>query len=196
MRTVDPKKLPRILTAASQLFAERPFAEVRMSDVARYANVAKGTLYLHFDTKESLFRAMIAEMSGRLLDEAESELAQYPTFDKRLRALMQATVQFLDQYPHYLDTIHRLNAHPERSDGSELTIRREKMFQLIVEQLKEGNKTGEVSVSHPERSALALLGMLHRVLHATPRPWPADLADWITDQFLFGVTTHSQGRRT
>ena len=187
MRTVDPKKLPRILTAASQLFAERPFAEVRMSDVAARANVAKGTLYLHFDTKESLFRAMIAEMSGRLLDEAQSELAKYPTVEQRLRALIVAAVQFMDQYPHYLDTIHRLNAHPERVDESGLTDRREKMFQLIVEQLQQGNKAGDLMAPHPERSTLALLGMLHRVLHATPRPWPTDLADWIADQFLFGI---------
>lgn len=49
-----------IAEAAFALFAERGYAEVRMDAVADRAGVAKGTVYLHFESKEALFRAVVA----------------------------------------------------------------------------------------------------------------------------------------
>ena len=53
---------PSELTAAAlELFVERGFAATRLDDVAAHAGVSKGTLYLYFDSKEALFKAVIAE---------------------------------------------------------------------------------------------------------------------------------------
>jgi AcrR family transcriptional regulator len=48
-----------ILDAAVELFGEQGFARTKLDDVARRAGVSKGTLYLYFDSKESLFREMV-----------------------------------------------------------------------------------------------------------------------------------------
>jgi AcrR family transcriptional regulator len=48
-----------ILAAALDEFAERGFAATRLDDVARRADVAKGTIYLHFADKEALFEELI-----------------------------------------------------------------------------------------------------------------------------------------
>ena len=48
-----------ILAAALALFAERGFAATRLDDVAQRAGIAKGTIYLYFQTKEDLFRAVV-----------------------------------------------------------------------------------------------------------------------------------------
>ena len=45
-----------ILDAALDEFSARGFAAARLDDVAKRAGVAKGTIYLHFADKESLFR--------------------------------------------------------------------------------------------------------------------------------------------
>jgi AcrR family transcriptional regulator len=47
------------LAAALGEFAERGFAATRLDDVARRADVAKGTIYLHFADKEALFEELI-----------------------------------------------------------------------------------------------------------------------------------------
>ena len=53
---------PSELTAAAlALFVEKGFAATRLDDVASHAGVSKGTLYLYFDSKEDLFKAVIAE---------------------------------------------------------------------------------------------------------------------------------------
>ncbi|MBK9018631.1 MAG: TetR/AcrR family transcriptional regulator [Sulfuritalea sp.] len=53
---------PGELTAAAlELFVEKGFAGTRLEDVAARAGVSKGTLYLYFDSKEALFKAVIQE---------------------------------------------------------------------------------------------------------------------------------------
>lgn len=48
-----------ILDAAERLWAATAYGELSMHDVAREAKLAKGTLYLYFDTKEELFLALL-----------------------------------------------------------------------------------------------------------------------------------------
>lgn len=60
--TVDAtSKKGRILEAALELFTDQGFAATRLDDVAARAGVAKGTLYLYFDSKEDLFRKAAEE---------------------------------------------------------------------------------------------------------------------------------------
>jgi AcrR family transcriptional regulator len=50
-----------ILDAALQVFAARGFTAARLEEIASRAGVAKGTIYLYFDSKESVFRALVQE---------------------------------------------------------------------------------------------------------------------------------------
>jgi AcrR family transcriptional regulator len=74
-------KREAILAAALDEFSERGFAAARLDDVARRAGVAKGTIYLYFRDKESLFqeliRAMLTPLVGTIeaLGEADVPLA-------------------------------------------------------------------------------------------------------------------------
>ena len=47
-----------ILEAALSVFAEKGFAAARLAEIARRAGVSKAALYLYFETKEDLFRAV------------------------------------------------------------------------------------------------------------------------------------------
>ncbi|MBE0613589.1 MAG: TetR/AcrR family transcriptional regulator [Burkholderiales bacterium] len=48
-----------IIAAALELFVERGYASTRLDDVAARAGVSKGTLYLYFENKEDLFKAVV-----------------------------------------------------------------------------------------------------------------------------------------
>ncbi len=50
-----------LMAAALELFVEKGFVGTRLEDVAARAGVSKGTLYLYFDSKEALFKAVIQE---------------------------------------------------------------------------------------------------------------------------------------
>ena len=57
------------MAAALELFVEKGFAGTRLEDVAARAGVSKGTLYLYFDSKEVLFKAVIQEGIVPILEE-------------------------------------------------------------------------------------------------------------------------------
>lgn len=66
-----------LLAAALDLFVERGYAATRLEDVAARAGVSKGTLYLYFENKEELFKAVVRENMVPVLGEAESILDHY-----------------------------------------------------------------------------------------------------------------------
>lgn len=56
-----------LLAAALELFVEKGFAATRVEEVAVRAGVSKGTLFLYFESKEELFKAVVRQnISGRL----------------------------------------------------------------------------------------------------------------------------------
>jgi AcrR family transcriptional regulator len=192
VRIADPKKLPRILDAAATLFAERPFDSVHMKEIAALAGVAKGTLYLHFVTKEALFRAMIAEVSGKRLDEVEARIAAASGPIEGLRILVRDAVRFSARYPHYLETLHNLDGNPPRDADAVIRDERERLYALIERILRGILCSGDTKPCESERATLALLGMMHRVMTFTPTPWPENLADWIVDLLLYGISGSGQ----
>lgn len=66
-----------IIDAALDLFVEKGFAATRLEDVARRAGVAKGTLYLYFESKEALFQSVVREVILPELVRAEQAAAEF-----------------------------------------------------------------------------------------------------------------------
>lgn len=69
---------PAELTAAAlDLFVDKGYAATRLEDVAARAGVSKGTLYLYFDGKEALFKAVVREGLLPALAEGEARVAGF-----------------------------------------------------------------------------------------------------------------------
>lgn len=60
-----------IIEAAFRVFGDHGLAAARLEDVAREAGVSKGTIYLYFDSKESLFREVVRAKIIRAIEDAE-----------------------------------------------------------------------------------------------------------------------------
>lgn len=57
-----------IAAAAFEVFAEKGYARARVQEVASRAGVSKGLLYLYFETKQALFKAVIRSVVMRRMD--------------------------------------------------------------------------------------------------------------------------------
>jgi AcrR family transcriptional regulator len=79
-----------ILSAALEVFTDRGFAATKLEDVARRAGVTKGTIYLYFDSKEALFKALIRETIVPVIAQGEA-LAQ--RFTGSARELLERLVR-------------------------------------------------------------------------------------------------------
>jgi AcrR family transcriptional regulator len=79
-----------IVAAALEEFVERGFAATRLTDVARRAGVTKGTVYLYFESKETLFRAVVRQTIVPVIAKGES-IAE--SFEGSARELLERLVR-------------------------------------------------------------------------------------------------------
>ena len=94
VRAQEPAKRRQILDGARRVFLADGFDGASMNDIARVAGVSKGTLYVYFESKESLFEALIRDdrkqQAERLVfpTGAANPRAPLAAFGRQLIALM------------------------------------------------------------------------------------------------------------
>lgn len=74
-----------ILAAALEVFAERGFQAARLEEVAKRAGVSKGALYLYFETKADLFRAVVTDAISPNLERVKMMAAAAVPFEQAVR---------------------------------------------------------------------------------------------------------------
>jgi AcrR family transcriptional regulator len=77
-----------LLGAALDLFVEKGYAGARLDDVAARAGVSKGTLYLYFENKEELFKAVVRENIVRNITEAQQAVESHEGTSSELLAYL------------------------------------------------------------------------------------------------------------
>ncbi|MBM4422074.1 MAG: TetR/AcrR family transcriptional regulator [Chloroflexi bacterium] len=92
-----------ILAAARNVFFENGIHRATVDDVAAHAEVAKGTVYLYFESKETLLAHLLLEGLDALGEQlAEAFAENHPfTAEQRLRRLASAYLDFFENEPDY-----------------------------------------------------------------------------------------------
>lgn len=105
-REKTSEKRERILAAALKVFAQRGFYNAKVSEVAREAQVADGTIYLYFKNKDdlliSLFEDQMDFLIHRLLEILEQTRG---TALDRIRALIHAHLRIAIEWPDLAEFI-------------------------------------------------------------------------------------------
>src|SRR5947208_966939 len=89
-------KRERILRAAVKVFAKSGFYATRVSDVARAAGVADGTIYLYFKSKDELLVSLFEDRVERLLSFMREELPRHKRAKDKLRRLVEMQLGLLE----------------------------------------------------------------------------------------------------
>jgi TetR/AcrR family fatty acid metabolism transcriptional regulator len=92
-----PGKRERILRAAIDVFAESGYFNAKVTDIAKAAGVADGTIYLYFDGKEELLTTIFREHTRNYLQSLERDLAPVRRAEERIRIAIR----------HHLETLGR-----------------------------------------------------------------------------------------
>ena len=77
-RSKREQRADRILDAAAELMLRWGYNKTTIDDIARYAGVAKGTIYLHWKTREDLFLALMRREYARLVKDIQQRIANDP----------------------------------------------------------------------------------------------------------------------
>jgi len=87
-----------ILLAARKCFAQRGFFETSMTDIEKAANTSRGVLYHHFESKDEIILAIIAENLGNFADKIEADLEIARTSgDGDLKQLLINALQLVEK---------------------------------------------------------------------------------------------------
>jgi len=84
------EKRVRILAAAEQLYLRYGIRRTSIDDVARAAGIAKGTIYLYYDSKETLNAAVVEKVCADILIDGRRALGERGTLVQRLVAFLDA----------------------------------------------------------------------------------------------------------
>jgi AcrR family transcriptional regulator len=84
-----------IIAAALEVFSEKGFAAAKLDEIARLAGVSKGALYLYFETKEDLFRAVVQEAVAPNVSQVQSLASVEAPFGEVLRTVFGAIARLI-----------------------------------------------------------------------------------------------------
>jgi AcrR family transcriptional regulator len=114
------ERAQRILDAASALILRWGYHKTTLDDVSRQAGVAKGTMYLHWKTREELFRALIRREKLKLAEDIKQRITADPA-GSTLRGILKHSALALMKRPllkaillRDMDVLGKL-AHSEQS---------------------------------------------------------------------------------
>ena len=150
MQKLHDEKRDRILNAATELFASRPFHKVLLNDVAVEAAVGKGTLYTYFENKESLYLAVLYSSFEKLVDQlkrcAETDGECSPR--EALETTVREFVEYGLEHPRLLDLL-RAGPLPHAAYVRWSQKSRE-LTDLVEAILRRGIALGQFADPHPE----------------------------------------------
>jgi TetR/AcrR family fatty acid metabolism transcriptional regulator len=89
-------KRERILRAAVKVFAKNGFYATRVSEVAKAAGVADGTIYLYFKSKDELLVSLFEDRVQRLLSFMAEELPKHEGAPAKLRRVIEMQLGLLE----------------------------------------------------------------------------------------------------
>ncbi len=160
-RLTAVERRAQIVETASTLFSKKGFKGTTTREIAKAASVSEATIYKHFSTKESLYRAIIDRCSD---DEEGCALFMKAMEGKEGRDLFVGFATYMINRYKEDPSFGRLllfGALEERR-FSDIFMKSKGMetYQFIVEHLKKLSKRGAVRKVDPELAARAFMGMV------------------------------------
>jgi AcrR family transcriptional regulator len=148
----------KILDATERLLARYGYAKMTVEDIAREAGIGKGTIYLHFPSKEEVVLSRVDRVVERLVEELRVIAKLRRPHADRLRSMLVTRVLVRFAYARrYAESMDEMLADIRAG----LLARREKHFaaeaQVLAELLAEGKRAGAFAYKDVEEVAQALI---------------------------------------
>jgi AcrR family transcriptional regulator len=160
MAAIAPKEAVKdaILDATDRLLARYGYRKMTVEDIAHEAGIGKGTIYLHFTSKEEVVLSHVDRIVDRLKERLRQIGSSQAPAAERVREMLLARVMFrFDSIQHYTQSLNDLLAALRPG----LLARRAMYFddeaRIFAEVLASGRRTGEFDFEDEQATAHAML---------------------------------------
>jgi AcrR family transcriptional regulator len=149
------RTLRAILDAAAGEFGALGFHEASIGGITRAAGVASGTFYTYFDSKDAVFRALVADLSMRVRDHVAPAIRAAPNQIAAERAGLAGFLAFVRAHKE----IYRIIDEAEFVDPASFRAHYASTAERIAQRLRAAAERGEVRDDVEEAHAWAIMGM-------------------------------------
>jgi len=98
----EQARLTSIIAAAENVFAERGYHQARMDDIAEAAELAKGTLYYYFKSKDEIYVHLLEREGRKVHEEVRTRITETSTFIEALQQTLDFYLEYFDKNQGYL----------------------------------------------------------------------------------------------
>ncbi len=185
------KRRADILVSAKEIFSIAGFHKADMNEIAKQANVAKGTVYLYFPSKKELFIAVIKDGLENLSQKISNEVGKIDDSIGKIKKAISTYMLFFKSH----QALYRILLHPdvELMDDIAETMKDIKLSKLpqITETIAKGIKEEQIRKLDEKSLSYMILGMTDLLLFqwlSNPNEEPIEKKiEQITDVLFRGI---------
>ncbi len=196
MKNKTNEKYYRIINAATKIFAKKGFFQAKVSDIAKEAKVADGTIYLYFENKDDILISLFEEQMQKVLENMRAQISEEKDAIKKIEKFALNHLRLIESNKNVAEII-QVELRPSSKFMKE--YKNEKFMEylnLIGEIIREGQKKGLFKKGIiPDIAKRAFFGALDEmsrfwVLSSHKKYDVETAAKQISEYFLYGLRNH------
>jgi AcrR family transcriptional regulator len=191
-----------VLAAARRLYSRKGFQGTPMVEIARASELAVGTLYQLFTSKEAILRSLLEERMDALIARVRQATLEPGDVEVQLDRVVRAHLGFArenaDVLRLYLSGWIGYDFAVRRRFGERIDAKYEQYLALLAHVFERGVRSGRLAARPPRRLAVTLAGMVHAVIRRWLRERTLDLdaeAGALVDLFCRGALSRPAAGR-
>lgn len=191
-KSKSSQKASKIIEAALNVFGEKGYYNATISDIARKAGVAEGTIYEYFGSKEDLLFAIPGEITDTAVDLYESIYPYITSAEDKIRGIIRAYYTLYKGNPEYSSLVLLDIKHNRKFKESESYKAVRRATDLMLRAIREGIDSGEfLKDLDPYMVRSMILGTIEHIFfrwHLGGRtPDLNDFSDEMTELMMRGI---------
>jgi len=193
MKGRNGDKHHRIIQAATKVFAKKGFFHAKVSDIAKEARVADGTIYLYFENKDDILISLFEEQMKAVLENMIEEISREKDAVRKIEKFALTHLRLIERNKNMAEIIQ---VELRQSTKFMKEYKNERFLQylnLIGDIIREGQEKGIIRKSViPDIAKRAFFGALDEmsrfwVLSSHKKYDIETAAKQISEYFLYGL---------
>ena len=183
-----------VLAAARRLYARKGYQQTAMVEIARASELAVGTVYQLFPSKEAILRSLLEGRMDELIARVRAAVDGERDVRDQLRRIVETHLTFArenaDILRLYLSGWIGYDTRTRQRFGDRIDARYERYVAVLTAVFKRGMESGALAPRPPRRLAVTLAGLIHAVIRRGLRERRIDFTaegDALLDILLHGV---------
>jgi len=183
-----------VLGAARRLYARKGYQQTAMVEIAHASELAVGTLYQLFPSKEAILRSLLEDRVDDLVARVRAAVDGQADVRDQLRRIVETHLAFArdnaDILRLYLSSWIGYDTGIRQRFGDRIDARYERYFAVLTAVFKGGIESGALAPRPPRQLAVTLAGLIHAVIRRSLRERHLDFiaeGEALLDVLLHGV---------